>query len=1165
MSNSSEEKITQEERQQIFHEELQTLREQRFISKSEYTRISRLYDRYVSLRVEKEKTNLAAIEEKKLALEPLKLTQENVVSDEPKMIGEVVEETPQKPVVAHAKTKSKKTVEQIRERNISVVLITGVIFLLIGGLILATSTWGSLNAVFKVLTISLVSVFFGGMAFVASKLKIKQTAFAFLTLASLFIPISILSASYYQIFGEYLSLQGDGKGLLGLIGGALCLAIYMKIARYFQSKLFVFISFVTFSMTTYFGIAYITFSRDMMLLLMGLFNVLFLWNLDYVKKQTKLELFKLYVLQFLLFKIIAETFVTLTLFSNNSIYSFTLLIVAGSFLILVVKHQKLYAHFGFSIVFTYGYFHMIYQSFLREYAIVAIALLPLIFIALSSYLGKGNKALGTRFRITSLVVSGLVLIYLSAMSLSGNNAQIFLALLLLSSQFVYLAFTTKRKAYSYPALILLNIAFVYLGVVLDYTFSNILNLLFVLQVLLYLNLYIYLSSKLVLFKESSLWITSCSIFTILMLKILELQWLELSVGLAIISGLFYLSYRKVQNEMVKNIAVYGFPISLIAAGMVLYLYFNETIPFYEKHIEVSVHTMIVAILSIGIGSLFKKTEKLFFQVFFISGQVLSFLAFLFLLDSLLPPIVVTLLIVISTVINVWSVQQYRHHLLWIPVLMTSIGVYVSLLSVFNFQEPSFNIAYYLIGPLIFLWIAELLGKYAVSGQPYFFWWSQIMNVFAIPVGFVLILIEDVTPWLYVLVLSVYLWSALRTKVNWQRYLFTYTGFVTLYFQVLLGSNRSILDEFTLSLTLIVTAIIIIILWVAVNREWKRVIEWYLIPYLHFVLFIHIMEVFSFKFPEEWTEAWVAVVTVLLSSTFYLLRKKKWENVTVAPLFLAFVYFVMYAESLSLVFGLLLLMALMVAMLVLSKREFSSIIKRTESKVIIDFYRIFGYLYVIAMNIQVFTSALNMVILEIFVSLLVVLYFIVIRTWTVNMKEKKVYAAAAIVLSLYPYHVIVKQLSVPEVFVTEVYVVALLVIITVLCRKIFVFGKIAQIIELVLVSLLFFVLMLDAIIGNTITDALVIGTISLISLLFGFTMKYKSYFLAGTGTILLNIYMNTKWLWGQMPWWFYLIIGGILLIAVASIFEWKKQKDNTTSKEILERNKQRIKNWFNKWS
>ena len=56
---------------------------------------------------------------------------------------------------------------------------------------------------------------FAGMAFIASKLKIKQTAFAFLTLAGLFIPITILSASYYRIFGEYLSLNG-GAGASGV-------------------------------------------------------------------------------------------------------------------------------------------------------------------------------------------------------------------------------------------------------------------------------------------------------------------------------------------------------------------------------------------------------------------------------------------------------------------------------------------------------------------------------------------------------------------------------------------------------------------------------------------------------------------------------------------------------------------------------------------------------------------------------------------------------------------------------------------------------------------------------------------------------------------------------------------------------------------------------------
>ncbi|MDO7486085.1 hypothetical protein Q5O89_09935 [Peribacillus frigoritolerans] len=45
-------------------------------------------------------------------------------------------EKPVKPV------KPKKTPEQIRERNISVILLTGVILLLFGGLILATTSWG---------------------------------------------------------------------------------------------------------------------------------------------------------------------------------------------------------------------------------------------------------------------------------------------------------------------------------------------------------------------------------------------------------------------------------------------------------------------------------------------------------------------------------------------------------------------------------------------------------------------------------------------------------------------------------------------------------------------------------------------------------------------------------------------------------------------------------------------------------------------------------------------------------------------------------------------------------------------------------------------------------------------------------------------------------------
>lgn len=139
-----------------------------------------------------------------------------------------------------------------------------------------------------------------------------------------------------------------------------------------------------------------------------------------------------------------------------------------------------------------------------------------------------------------------------------------------------------------------------------------------------------------------------------------------------------------------------------------------------------------------------------------------------------------------------------------------------------------------------------------------------------------------------------------------------------------------------------------------------------------------------------------------------------------------------------------------------------------------------------------------------------------------------------------------------------------IISTLLLRKVFDDGHTTQTIELVIVSLLFLVLIMDALQGNTVYDALVIGTLALVAIIFGFIMKYKSYFLAGTGTILLNIYMNTNHLWGNLPWWLYLIIGGIVLIALASFFEWKKQKENTTSKKIFERNKEKIRKWFERW-
>ena len=295
-----------------------------------------------------------------------------------------------------------------------------------------------------------------------------------------------------------------------------------------------------------------------------------------------------------------------------------------------------------------------------------------------------------------------------------------------------------------------------------------------------------------------------------------------------------------------------------------------------------------------------------------------------------------------------------------------------------------------------------------------------------------------------------------------------------------------------------------------------------------------------------------------------MMKRKWEHFLAIPLLLAFLFYLRYANELSILEGTMLLFVALCVMTWMSKVFFHGMVRKEETYLVIDVYRIVGFLYIVTINWRIFTTVENYSVLEILAACLVSGYLLVIRAFTLDRLEKKIYLTAAVVFGLYPYYVIIDQFNIPNIVATEVTILPLFIISTLLLRKVFDDGHMTQTIELVIVPLLFLVLIMDALQGNTVNDALIIGTIALVAIIFGFIMKYKSYFLAGTGTILLNIYMNTNHLWGNLPWWLYLIIGGIVLIALASFFEWKKQKENTTSKEILERNKERIRKWFERW-
>jgi len=121
---------------------------------------------------------------------------------------------------------------------------------------------------------------------------------------------------------------------------------------------------------------------------------------------------------------------------------------------------------------------------------------------------------------------------------------------------------------------------------------------------------------------------------------------------------------------------------------------------------------------------------------------------------------------------------------------------------------------------------------------------------------------------------------------------------------------------------------------------------------------------------------------------------------------------------------------------------------------------------------------------------------------------------------------------------------------------------AQTVVLLIVT---FILVMDALESNTIYDAMIIGVLSLISIISGMQYRIKSYFFVGIGVLLLNVLLQTRPLWGNFPWWGYLVIAGLTLIGFAGFNELQKQKDGTESQSFLQKKMEQLRNKFKDWN
>lgn len=121
-------------------------------------------------------------------------------------------------------------------------LIIGVIFVVMAGLIFATTNWNILPDLCKVIMIfGLSMLFFSASILAEKKLKIERTGRAFYILGSVFLFLTVLAVGYFRLLGPGFVLTGNGRWWVLWAGSVVTEAAFLLGFRRYQERVFTFV------------------------------------------------------------------------------------------------------------------------------------------------------------------------------------------------------------------------------------------------------------------------------------------------------------------------------------------------------------------------------------------------------------------------------------------------------------------------------------------------------------------------------------------------------------------------------------------------------------------------------------------------------------------------------------------------------------------------------------------------------------------------------------------------------------------------------------------------------------------------------------------------------------------------------------------------------------
>ncbi len=188
--------------------------------------------------------------------------------------------------------------------TINIMLIIGALFIITSGLVFATTTWNIMsNGIRAAVLISFSAIFFATSSLAERKFNLPKTGLLFYTLGSFFLPITLIAAGYFNVFGEWFSLSGEGCPLLISITFVALSAVTFKGALDYKNKAFSWCSLLSFSAAVCATAIQISNSTDVVSLILSIYGFAVILICGWLSKSSS-ERFSVIISQLKLFAIV---------------------------------------------------------------------------------------------------------------------------------------------------------------------------------------------------------------------------------------------------------------------------------------------------------------------------------------------------------------------------------------------------------------------------------------------------------------------------------------------------------------------------------------------------------------------------------------------------------------------------------------------------------------------------------------------------------------------------------------------------------------------------------------------------------------------------------------------------------------------------------------------